>query len=419
MQKKIIALAVAGLVSGAAFAQTNVTLYGRLDVGYVYSKSDFSKFAGIENGKGIGGGSSRIGIRGEEALGNGLKAIFEAEWGTKTDEGGGIVDPRWSYVGLSGNFGRVIAGRLKTPTDLYAGSTSFNGINGLMPANEFRSKLGSLGNRSVASNKSDILNGSRWNNSISYISPNFSGAEFAAVYSFGEKVNTSKDDVLGYNAAVVLPPAPTVAVPNPPIPNPPNGVRYYEGAKTTDAGKLGIGAKYANGPLYLMAAYEQRSDNDGAKFYNVASKRGFGSKGWNIGGSYDFKVVKLYANYSHLKANHGGLKKTVGLTGSDKESLWSLGLDVPVSRIGTVSVEYAQYKDYLDNRIGSNLGGRTAGHKAKGYAIGYKHVLSKRTSAYAYVSRFDNDRGINMANDKTGQAGEDQTNFVAGIVHVF
>ena len=47
MQKKLIALAVAGLVSGAAFAQTNVTVYGVVDVGYQYNKSEDNKFSGI------------------------------------------------------------------------------------------------------------------------------------------------------------------------------------------------------------------------------------------------------------------------------------------------------------------------------------------------------------------------------------
>ncbi|GHU05699.1 hypothetical protein FACS1894158_09380 [Betaproteobacteria bacterium] len=47
---------MAGLVSGAAFAQTNVTVYGRADLGYVYSKADYSKFQVVENGSGIGGG---------------------------------------------------------------------------------------------------------------------------------------------------------------------------------------------------------------------------------------------------------------------------------------------------------------------------------------------------------------------------
>jgi predicted porin len=389
MQKKIIALAIAGLVSGAAFAQTNVTLYGRVDVGYVYSKSDFSKFSGIENGPSTGGGSTRIGLKGEEALGNGLKAIFEMEWGSAFDEGQAATNARWAYVGLSGNFGRVIAGRLKTPTDLYAGATSFNGINGLLPVNQFRGKLGSGG---------DILNGSRWNNSIGYTSPNLSGLEFVGVYSFGEKVNRTKSsagyDCVGTGASRTC----------------------YEKADITDASKLGVGVKYANGPLYLMAAYEQRDDDDSVQPYNVPSNAGYGVKGWNIGGSYDFKVVKLYANYSRLKADHDGLAYNRGNVGSDKESLWSLGLDVPVSSVGTVSFEYAQYKDYLDNRRAS---ARDPGDTAKGYAVSYKHVLSKRTWVYAYVSRFDNDRGINMAWTKTGVAGEDQTNFVTGIVHLF
>jgi predicted porin len=46
MQKKLIALAVASLASGAAFAQTNVTMYGIADAGYVYSGGDPGKFAG-------------------------------------------------------------------------------------------------------------------------------------------------------------------------------------------------------------------------------------------------------------------------------------------------------------------------------------------------------------------------------------
>ena len=84
MQKKLIALAVAGLASGAAFAQTNVTMYGVADAGYVYSSGDAARgplgintgsneFSGIISGILSG---SRLGFRGEEALGNGRKAVF-------------------------------------------------------------------------------------------------------------------------------------------------------------------------------------------------------------------------------------------------------------------------------------------------------------------------------------------------------
>ncbi|MEF8720586.1 MAG: porin [Candidatus Accumulibacter necessarius] len=96
MQKKLIALAVASLASGAAFAQTNVTMYGVADVGYVYSSGDAynggrtatcgsraaTTFSGIQSGLLSG---SRLGFRGEEALGNGLKAIFTLEYSLNID----------------------------------------------------------------------------------------------------------------------------------------------------------------------------------------------------------------------------------------------------------------------------------------------------------------------------------------------
>jgi predicted porin len=405
MQKKIIALAVAGLVSGAAFAQTNVTVYGRADLGYVYSKSDYKKFQGIENGQSIGGGSSRIGLMGEEALGNGLKAIFKFEWGVTADVGSGPTGARYTYVGLAGNFGNVLLGRNGTAADYYFGATGVHGINGLEPMNLFRGKM-------------PLVNGGdRWDNSITYNSPNFSGFDFMAIYSFGERVNSSDPG------------------------DPAHGGNGLKGADTSD-GKLGLGIKYANGPLYLTALYHVQTNDDSQRAWNGNDHTGFGAKGWAIGGTYDFKVVKLYANYFRVKANNGGLAaaaeaaiyNATGLSvdgGSDKQTTWSLGIGVPVSSAGTVLAEYAQYKDSLGGGINTPIGvfgatrdaagylGGSPGTKAKGYSVGYRHNLSKRTSLYTYLSYFDNDRGIGVGWGKTNAAGEKQTNFSAGILHVF
>lgn len=63
------------LAIGIAVAQTNVTVYGIVDIGYVYSKTDDLKFSGLDTGLMSG---SRIGFRGTEALGNGLNAVFQA-----------------------------------------------------------------------------------------------------------------------------------------------------------------------------------------------------------------------------------------------------------------------------------------------------------------------------------------------------
>jgi predicted porin len=398
MQKKIIALAIAGLVSGAAYAQTNVTIYGRLDASYIYSKSDFRKFQGIESGEGFGGGGSRLGFMGEEALGNGLKAIFKLEYGTTPDENAATFSNRYSYVGLAGSFGTVTLGRNGTPSDLWTGATGVNGISGIEPINLMRGKLGSK-DRFTGNT---ILDGARWDNSISYTSPNFSGLDFMAIYSFGEKVNSKDNTGDGYSCTKK---------------------QYSEsgtikerddcrnGADTSDAGKLGLGIRYANGPLYLTAVYEAQADDDSQKAVGIDSNGGYGTKGWAIGGAYDFQVVKVYANYFREKANHNG--RAVAITGgNDKQTAWSLGAGIPVGAAGTVMVEYAQFKDYrnYDER---------SGHKSKGYSVGYKHTLSKRTVVYAYATRINNDRGIHGGWNKTRVFGEDQTTFSMGISHVF
>jgi predicted porin len=278
--------------------------------------------------------------------------------------------------------------------------------------------------------------GQRWNNSITYNSPNFSGFDLMAIYSFGENVSRSKvnkDDsnCSNRNASLTNGTTPSNFADN----------ANRKCADSTDGGRLGLGVRYANGPLYLAAAYHVRFDNDSSKADPSVNTRalnaGFGAKGWGLGGSYDFKVVKVYANYFRVKANHGGIANGVDAgvarrdVGSDKQTAWSLGIGVPVSGAGTVVAEYAQYKDYYggianarvsdegDNTYPNYLAGRDAGHKAKGYTIGYKHVMSKRTSLYTYATRINNDRGINAGWDKTGVAGEDQTIFTAGILHTF
>ena len=125
MQKKLIALAVAGLVAAPAFAQSNVTIYGRADYGMVTRSGTPDGFGSADlNGKtefasGVQAGS-RLGFKGAEDLGNGLKAIFEIEYGLKMDEGttsSTVWGNRHSYVGLTGNFGTVVGGRLVVSVD--------------------------------------------------------------------------------------------------------------------------------------------------------------------------------------------------------------------------------------------------------------------------------------------------------------
>ena len=116
--KRAAAGVVLGLAAGAASAQSNVTVYGIVNIGAVYTRSDVAPTRwGIDPG---GWWASRLGFRGTEDLGNGVSAIFQLENGFSPDTGalgqGGRLFGRHSWVGLKGDFGTVRLGRAWTPT---------------------------------------------------------------------------------------------------------------------------------------------------------------------------------------------------------------------------------------------------------------------------------------------------------------
>jgi predicted porin len=138
MKKNLIALAIFGAFSGAALAQSNVTLYGIIDVGYREDDPETgSKTDGIQAGNQSG---NRFGIRGSEALSPNLNAVFTIEGGFSLETGtmsqssaacAGVPIPaaqpqnstpcggttqtrifgRQAWGGVAGNWGTLVAGR--------------------------------------------------------------------------------------------------------------------------------------------------------------------------------------------------------------------------------------------------------------------------------------------------------------------
>ena len=119
MKKSLLAFAVLGTLAGAASAQSNsTTVYGLVNIGLVYSKSDIAATRwGIDSG---GWWGSRLGFRGTEDLGNGTSAIYQLEAGFSPDTGalgqGGRIFGRHAWVGLKGDFGTLRIGRAWTPS---------------------------------------------------------------------------------------------------------------------------------------------------------------------------------------------------------------------------------------------------------------------------------------------------------------
>lgn len=116
MQKKLIAAAIAAVASTGAFAQ--VTMYGILDAGVAMYSGDAGATANSSKQVKMDTGfinGNRIGFKGEEDLGDGMKGYAQAEFGFGQDTSTGLNSNRQTFVGLSGGFGAVSLGRQYTP----------------------------------------------------------------------------------------------------------------------------------------------------------------------------------------------------------------------------------------------------------------------------------------------------------------
>ncbi len=363
MQKKIIALAVAGLASTAAFAQSNVTIYGVADGSF-----DAVKVSGsVASGNNIGAftrvstNSSLIGFKGAEALGNGLTAVFQYESSVGFDSGAAFGGAnRDSYVGVAGGFGTVALGNLTGPTRALGAAVDVNsGATGIGANSAI---IGKLANAALGANSanSDIANtpcaarsstctstfDSRWKNTIAYISPNFGGVTLTAAYVSDE--NKTKDSAGGTAAQL--------------------NTKGYD-----------VGANYKNGPIMAGLTYN---------WATIGNTIGTDVSLLRLAGSYDFGMGTVRVLAEQAKAND------LSPTGANlKQNDYGVGLTFKVGA-GNILGQY-----YVAQNTKGSLGASQTG--AKLFALGYEHSLSKRTMVKAVYSRLDNkeaaayDYGIN------------------------
>lgn len=338
MQKKLIALAVAGLVSAPVFAADNVTVYGVLD-NYVQS----SKAGGISQ-SGLtsdGMSGSRWGLKGTEDLGNGLKAVFTMEAGLDSDNGGeNTTFNRQVYVGLQGGFGSVTAGRQYTPTFyLTAGVVDTNGYS----------------NWSVVAN--GLGDRTRTSNSIVYTSPSFSGLTVRALYGFGEQVgaaNKSNNNEYGLSGIYA----------NGPISI---GLAYHnQRQQNVSSGSnkwTTVGGAYDFGMAKLTAAYQRENTVDvtGANAVNLKAKN------WTLGVSAPVGKAGTVA-VQYAKANPDGAAWTKG---------WNLLYSHALSKRTNAYAGYATSSADTGNApwtLGA-INAAAAGFKTRTYFAGMRHTF--------------------------------------------
>jgi predicted porin len=383
MQKKLIAVAVAGLVSTGAMAQ--VTMYGVADATLDMVKASGSTTAGqdISRFNRVSTNSSLLGVRGTEDLGGGMSAMFQYESSITFDQTGGTLAARDSYVGLGGAFGKVLFGNLTGPTrlhgamaDVYSGATGIGANSAL---------LGKIGNGSLSANGTDSgiafatagcgrsatctsVFDSRWKNSLAYVSPALGPVTLTAVYVANE--NRTRENL--------------------------DGTTSQRDTKGFD-----LGAQFKQGPITAGLSINS------AKLGDTASTKATDTR---LFGMFDFGMGTVRALYDSVKAEDN--------TGEVKQTVYGIGATFNVGSGKIVGQYYAAGDTKTDGTKDPDTG-------AKLFTVGYEHSLSKRTLVKVLVSKLSNDAdqaydyGVNSVGQGFDAAGADLTGFSFGVRHTF
>ncbi|WP_040499693.1 porin [Ideonella sp. B508-1] len=356
-------LAAIGLLTpllGLAQSASNVSIFGTVDVGYRWSGDNVDPSrkhdSAIDSGLST---PSRLGFQGHEDLGQGLQAGFLIESGIGADTGtvaGGGFWSRQAYVSLAQRqLGTLSLGRQYTPGYL------------------FESTVDPFGSVTVGQYNNVYLTEYRWDNQVAYVSPAIQGVTVAASLAS----NGYGQEAQGHNVRVasLLP-------------------------------------QYQNGPLFVGLHLQQlHSSLTGAthgKNVNV----------WDVGGTYDFGVLKLAALVGGRQASAGDFSPDTGATEAERTRQWLLGATVPLSAADALRVSYA-------HRASRPLdGGEQA--VAGQWALGLEHALSKRTAVYAVFADVQNNAAAKASTTLASFVGAGynagngyQRGFGAGLRHNF
>lgn len=318
--KKILAIAIASAFAAPAFAATsNVDVYGALGISVEDTNGENVSMQVTDR-------QSRIGFKGSEDLGGGLKAIWQIEQAISTSAGGqdgvggaGFAN-RNSFVGLSGGFGTVLMGRHDTPyklttagkLDMFADTMGdVNAVGNMATAG-----CGGATGKSCATDLILARHDARPGNAVAYMSPNFSGLSFAAAIVAGQDANA--DNVDGTSLA----------------------------------------ATYENGPLYVAGGWQKlESTVFGSSGTTAANAE---TDAWKIGAGYTFGNFKVGAVYEDVNYKPN--------TVADRDSWYVNG----AYNMGAITLK-GQYGQR------DNAGTAADGKK---YTLGADYALSKRSSTY-------------------------------------
>lgn len=377
MNKKLISLAVATAITAPAAALADATFYGKAHMSIDWFQiedqtEDLYEGWALSRGK-IGKGNSRasrLGVKGSEDLGAGLKAIYQVEFGIPLagerdyniingDQGG--LKMRNTYVGLKGGFGTILAGRYDSP--LKQSTVRLELFNDTMA-----DYAGAVG-----------FDDNRFDSTVAYLSPSYGGFQLAAAIvpgsssSFGDYINRESESLIAGHS---------------------------------------IAAAYQNGPWHAGVAYEAldeslSSDKAMVNLANEAFEAGLidaddladvnalhgntdDSTKWRAGvGVSDWNNLYLSTLYEHQK--NANFYKDTEADIWQAQAGYSFGNNMVKAMYGKRSMDSDSEAD------------------TQTWAFGLDHAFSKRTKAYALYTNVDAE----------GTDEGDWKGFSLGMIHNF
>jgi predicted porin len=368
MQKKLIALAVASLMSGAAFAQSNVTISGNIFMGYdSNSTSGVVTTAGFGTVNRVSDHSSSIVFAGTEDLGGGMKAVFQIDSRPGFDFTGGTWAGGNTHVGLTGNWGGFRMGK----QDMHYHELGV-GL-GTMRVRSLQSMIGAGMMSEV--NGVAITPRTRANNFMWYNSPNMSGFNVMA------GVSTSAFATEGVQTV--------------------DGSRGFTWTGT---------AKYANGPFNMGYSHWAHNEEGG----NGATAGTVGS---------DQRSNRLWARYAFAM----GLELGLGYDSSKYDSDATNSTNFVKRNAYQLAGKYstganAFYLQYASAGNTSGAGLADTGSGAHTWLLGYDYALSKRTNvgiSYTHLRNKQNGTYDFFQSPVGTTAGARSTQLHLGMSHSF
>lgn len=340
-KKTVIAAAMAGCLIGKVQAQTNVSLYGLIDVyagrveGSVTGVNAMDRKTSVVNGNGLS--TSHWGIRGTEDLGSGTSVFFDLSGFFRPDTGqhgrsdaigppvNVAADPflaRTSFIGVRNReWGSLRVGNMSTP--LFIGSIMSNALADSMTFSPTQLTM-FVG--------SPLSGGTGWTDQIAYDSPSWAGFSLSVA-----------------------------------------------GALSEARGGRNVGTRigYLRGPFATSLAWQSVKKNP-LTFADGTSPND--TKAWQLAASYDFGAARVFAHAGRIQ-NDGTAAAPLDIA----YKLWDVSVAVPIGA-GRVLAGYAVRK--TDDAVGPVPATLAGGNIERTVTtVAYDYNLSKRTDAYAVLMR--------------------------------